>query len=85
MKPNRIPRCIFEEKCPSDCNDATLQQQEAPMTNGYVGRVLEIDLASESISFKPIDEEITEIYIGGQGYDTRLQRNQRPRPRPTRR
>lgn len=42
------------------------------MIKGYAGRVLEIDLAAESFSFQPLDEEIAKLYIGGKGYGTRL-------------
>ncbi len=42
------------------------------MINGYAGRVLEVDLASRTFTFKPLDEDIAKLYIGGKGYGTRL-------------
>jgi len=42
------------------------------MIKGYAGRVLEIDLAAQTFSFEPLDEEIATLYIGGKGYGTRL-------------
>ena len=42
------------------------------MIKGYAGRVLEVDLARRSFAFKPLDEEIARLYIGGKGYGTRL-------------
>jgi aldehyde:ferredoxin oxidoreductase len=43
-----------------------------PVIKGYAGRVLEVDLASRTFVFKPLDEEIARLYIGGKGYGTRL-------------
>jgi aldehyde:ferredoxin oxidoreductase len=42
------------------------------MIKGYAGRILEIDLANRSFAFKPLDEAIARLYIGGKGYGTRL-------------
>jgi len=42
------------------------------MIKGYAGRVLEIDLAAQTYSFEPLDEELATLYIGGKGYGTRL-------------
>jgi aldehyde:ferredoxin oxidoreductase len=42
------------------------------MIKGYAGRILEIDLATQTYSFEPLDEEIATLYIGGKGYGTRL-------------
>ncbi|MEE3330313.1 MAG: aldehyde ferredoxin oxidoreductase family protein [Myxococcota bacterium] len=42
------------------------------MIKGYAGRVLEIDLAAQTFSFEPLDEELATLYIGGKGYGTRL-------------
>ena len=42
------------------------------MLKGYANRVLEVDLAARTFSFKPLDEEIARLYIGGKGYGTRL-------------
>ncbi|MBW2286882.1 MAG: aldehyde ferredoxin oxidoreductase family protein [Deltaproteobacteria bacterium] len=42
------------------------------MIKGYAGRILEIDLANCSFAFKPLDEAIARLYIGGKGYGTRL-------------
>jgi len=42
------------------------------MIKGYAGRILEVDLANHSFAFKPLDEEIATLYIGGKGYGTRL-------------
>jgi aldehyde:ferredoxin oxidoreductase len=42
------------------------------MIKGYAGRILEVDLANRSFSFKPLDEAIARLYIGGKGYGTRL-------------
>ena len=39
---------------------------------GYSGRLLEVDLASRSFRFLPLDEETTRLYLGGKGYATRL-------------
>ncbi len=42
------------------------------MIKGYAGRVLEINLATRSYSFEPLDEELARLYLGGKGYGTRL-------------
>jgi aldehyde:ferredoxin oxidoreductase len=42
------------------------------MIKGYAGRVLEVDLANRAFAFKPLDETIARLYIGGKGYGTRL-------------
>jgi aldehyde:ferredoxin oxidoreductase len=42
------------------------------MIKGYAGRVLEVDLANRAFAFKPLDENIARLYIGGKGYGTRL-------------
>ncbi len=42
------------------------------MINGYAGRILEIDLTTERVEWKPLDEDIARLYIGGKGYGTRL-------------
>ncbi len=42
------------------------------MIKGYAGRVLEVDLASRTFTFKPLDEDVAKLYIGGKGYGTRL-------------
>ena len=42
------------------------------MIKGYAGRVLEVDLANQTFAFKPLDEDIARLYIGGKGYGTRL-------------
>jgi aldehyde:ferredoxin oxidoreductase len=42
------------------------------MIKGYAGRVLEVDLASRTFAFEPLDEGIARLYIGGKGYGTRL-------------
>ncbi len=42
------------------------------MIKGYAGRVLEVDLANRTHAFRPLDEEIARMYIGGKGYGTRL-------------
>jgi aldehyde:ferredoxin oxidoreductase len=42
------------------------------MIKGYAGRILEVDLANRSFAFKPLDEDIARLYIGGKGYGTRL-------------
>jgi aldehyde:ferredoxin oxidoreductase len=42
------------------------------MIHGYAGRILEVDLASRTHAFKPLDEETARLYIGGKGYGTRL-------------
>ena len=42
------------------------------MIKGYADRVLEVDLASRTFSFAPLDEETARLYIGGKGYGTRL-------------
>lgn len=42
------------------------------MIKGYAGRVLEVDLANRTYAFKPLDEDIARLYIGGKGYGTRL-------------
>jgi aldehyde:ferredoxin oxidoreductase len=39
---------------------------------GYAGRVLEVDLGTQTFSFEPLDEEIARLYLGGKGYGTRL-------------
>jgi len=42
------------------------------MIGGYAGRVLDVDLASQTFAFRPLDERIARLYIGGKGYGTRL-------------
>ena len=42
------------------------------MIKGYAGRILEVDLKSQSFAFEPLDEETARLYIGGKGYGTRL-------------
>jgi len=42
------------------------------MIKGYAGRILEIDLATRQFAFKPLDEDLARLYIGGKGYGTRL-------------
>jgi aldehyde:ferredoxin oxidoreductase len=42
------------------------------MIKGYAGRVLEVDLSKRSFAFKPLDEDIARMYVGGKGYATRL-------------
>jgi aldehyde:ferredoxin oxidoreductase len=42
------------------------------MIKGYAGRILEVDLQSQSFAFQPLDEETARLYIGGKGYGTRL-------------
>ena len=42
------------------------------MIKGYAGRVLEVDLTNRTFAFKPLDEDIAHLYIGGKGYGTRL-------------
>ncbi len=42
------------------------------MIKGYAGRILEIDLANQTFTFKPLDEDLARLYIGGKGYGTRL-------------
>ena len=42
------------------------------MIKGYAGRILEIDLEKGRHEFKPLDEDIARLYIGGKGYGTRL-------------
>jgi aldehyde:ferredoxin oxidoreductase len=42
------------------------------MIKGYAGRILKVDLRSQSFAFEPLDEEIARLYIGGKGYGTRL-------------
>ncbi len=42
------------------------------MIKGFAGRVLEIDLGSRTFAFRPLDEAIARLYLGGKGYGTRL-------------
>ena len=42
------------------------------MLKGYAGRVLEVDLHTQTFQFKPLDEDIARLYLGGKGYGTRL-------------
>jgi aldehyde:ferredoxin oxidoreductase len=42
------------------------------MIKGYAGRILEVDLGKRSFAFKPLDEDLARLYIGGKGYGTRL-------------
>ena len=37
------------------------------MIKGYAGRILEVDLATQKFFFRPLDEEIARLYIGGKG------------------
>ena len=39
---------------------------------GFIGNILEIDLASQKIQIKPINLEEVKQYIGGKGYATKL-------------
>jgi aldehyde:ferredoxin oxidoreductase len=42
------------------------------MIKGYAGRVLEVDLANQTFAFKPLDEALAKLYLGGKGYGVRL-------------
>lgn len=42
------------------------------MIKGYAGRILEVDLANQTFSLRPLDESTAQLYIGGKGYGTRL-------------
>ncbi len=42
------------------------------MIKGYAGRILEVDLAKRTFTFRPLDEQTARLYIGGKGYGTRL-------------
>jgi len=42
------------------------------MLKGYANRILEVDLASRTFAFRPLDEETARLYLGGKGYGTRL-------------
>ena len=42
------------------------------MIKGYAGRVLDVDLATQTATYKPLDEDTARLYIGGKGYGTRL-------------
>jgi aldehyde:ferredoxin oxidoreductase len=42
------------------------------MIKGYAGRILDVDLSSHTFAFRPLDEEIARLYVGGKGYATRL-------------
>jgi aldehyde:ferredoxin oxidoreductase len=42
------------------------------MIKGYAGRILEVDLGVQSFEFRPLDEDVARLYIGGKGYATRL-------------
>ena len=42
------------------------------MIKGYANRVLEVDLGNRTFAFRPLDEEIARLYLGGKGYATRL-------------
>jgi len=42
------------------------------MIKGYADRILEVDLATKSFAFRPLDEDTARLYIGGKGYGTRL-------------
>ncbi len=39
---------------------------------GYAGRILDVDLASRTFGFRPLDEATARLYLGGKGYGTRL-------------
>ena len=43
------------------------------MIRGYAGRVLDIDLAAQTAAYRPLDEELARLYIGGKGYGTHSQ------------
>ncbi|MGH0036573.1 MAG: aldehyde ferredoxin oxidoreductase family protein [Myxococcota bacterium] len=42
------------------------------MIKGYAGRVLEVDLGARRAEWKPLDEDVAKLYVGGKGYGTRL-------------
>jgi aldehyde:ferredoxin oxidoreductase len=42
------------------------------MINGYANRILEVDLARHSFVFKPLDQDLARLYVGGKGFGTRL-------------
>jgi aldehyde:ferredoxin oxidoreductase len=42
------------------------------MIKGYAGRILDLDLTSQSFAFRALDEELARLYVGGKGYATRL-------------
>jgi aldehyde:ferredoxin oxidoreductase len=42
------------------------------MIRGYAGRVLDVDLAARTFEFRPLDEDMARLYLGGKGYGTRL-------------
>ncbi|BDU71679.1 aldehyde ferredoxin oxidoreductase family protein [Mesoterricola silvestris] len=42
------------------------------MIKGFAGRVLEVDLEARTAVFRPLDEAIARLYLGGKGYGTRL-------------
>ena len=42
------------------------------MIKGYAGRILEVDLGSQTFCFRSLDQDIARLYIGGKGYGTRL-------------
>jgi len=42
------------------------------MTGGYVGKILEVDLTTESIRTATLDMNIAERFVGGKGYAARL-------------
>ena len=37
---------------------------------GYAGRILDVDLASRTFGFHPLDEATARLYLGGKGYGT---------------
>jgi len=42
------------------------------MPNGYMNKILKVDLATKSIKTEPIDMEVAKKYLGGKGYATYL-------------
>ena len=42
------------------------------MIKGYAGRILDVDLGTRTFAFRPLDEAIAKLYLGGKGYGTRL-------------
>ncbi|HEC95481.1 MAG TPA: hypothetical protein ENI50_00470, partial [Euryarchaeota archaeon] len=38
------------------------------MKNGYMGKILNVDLSKGSINIESTDEKIAKKYIGGKGY-----------------
>jgi aldehyde:ferredoxin oxidoreductase len=50
----------------------SITYRPAPVRGGYTGRILEVDLSSNGISFLTVTSEFQDLYLGGRGYALKL-------------